>query len=270
MFRRRQIRLSRAATIYRRRRLWRYPVERFERCLCDEIRVESSGETEILAAFNGDSFPQPTCRGIHRYRRGKRYRPEDRMAIRDASTRAFGSRATIHTAGCRRRQGFLRRADAGKRKQLVSRRRFSLLTQSSFHEAVDLGTARSRTLLVASGARSVAAVGIEVILQAVGAGMHDSHEPPEHRRGRDEPANSNTWTKRSSGSSASISCFRNSIATASQSMVAPFATRSNARTSCQRGAERFFRTDFTSFMATSAFQQPDRPPRSPLPHRSAG
>ena len=61
-----------------------------------DFRTESSGETEILAAFNGDCFHGMTFEEFTDIGDEKRYRPEDRLAIRDASTRAFGSRATIH------------------------------------------------------------------------------------------------------------------------------------------------------------------------------
>jgi hypothetical protein len=60
-----------------------------------DFKTESSGETEILVAFNGDSFRGVTVEGFTDIGEEKRYRPEDRLATRDASTRAFGSCATI-------------------------------------------------------------------------------------------------------------------------------------------------------------------------------
>ena len=59
------------------------------------FQAKSSGEIEILAAFNGESFHGVTVEGFTDIGEEKRYRPEDRLAMRDASTRAFGSRATI-------------------------------------------------------------------------------------------------------------------------------------------------------------------------------
>jgi hypothetical protein len=62
----------------------------------DGFRGEpSEEETEILAAFKGASFHGLTVEEFTDIGDHKRYCLEDRLTTRDASTRAFGSRATI-------------------------------------------------------------------------------------------------------------------------------------------------------------------------------
>ncbi|HEV2970167.1 MAG TPA: NTP transferase domain-containing protein [Pirellulales bacterium] len=66
-----------------------------EHAFRSNFQVESIGETEVLAAFRGDSFRGVTVEDFTDIGDHTRYRHEDRLAARDLSTRAFGSRATI-------------------------------------------------------------------------------------------------------------------------------------------------------------------------------
>jgi hypothetical protein len=59
------------------------------------FKTETSAETEVLAAFHGDRFHGVTVEEFTDIGDERRYSSQDRLATRDVSTRAFGSRATI-------------------------------------------------------------------------------------------------------------------------------------------------------------------------------